>query len=393
MSVSQGVASPYSRIIAAEVWNFMSIEHGKIEFDETNIINLKGYNDSGKSSILTALRVALLNSNPSKQASFIQDDKEYFRVVVYFDDGVQLMRDKYINGQSLIEMYKDGQCIFTTKNGKALTRITEIPQPVADYLGLVTFDGGALNARSCFEKQLGVQTTGAENYKMFNTVLKSEEIATAGALLNNDKNKLAQDINAVDQEIQAQKSLLGDGDKVTDAMILWLKARDSQLDDYEDALTALSSILALRDQAASVPMYPAVEVVDVSQLNALTQIKGVVSELGTVRVSPEVPSIDGSQLSSLSGVKSLYDMLAGTRVAPEVPSVDNSHITMLLGLSALIGNIQDATVELERIDTNIAETAAELERLQTEAANHGSKLVKCPSCGELFDPELMHQHA
>lgn len=392
MSATQGVVNPYSRILAVEVWNFMSIEHGRVEFDEKNIINLKGYNDSGKSGILTALKVALLNSNPSKQASFIQDDKEYFRVVVYFDDGVQLLRDKYINGQSLIEMYKDGQCIFTTKNGKTLTRITEIPQPVADYLGLVTFDGGALNARSCFEKQLGVQTTGAENYKMFNTVLKSEEIATAGALLNNDKNKLAADINAVDQEIQAQKSLLGDGDKITDTMIIWLKNRDSQLDDYDDALEAMSKAVALRDQAMSVPMYPEVGIVDTAQLDALTSILGVVSELSSVRVAPEVPSVDGEQIKALTHIQEMWGSLAGARVAPEVPSMDNSQITMLLGLSTLIGNIQDANDELARLDTNITSAAEELERLQKEAANHGSKLVKCPSCGELFDPELMHQH-
>lgn len=393
MGVSAGVANPYSRILAVEVWNFMSIEHGRVEFDEKNIINLKGYNDSGKSGILTALKVALLNSNPSKQASFIQDDKEYFRVVVYFDDGVQLLRDKYINGQSLIEMYKDGQCIFTTKSGKALTRITEMPQPVADYLGLVTFDGGALNARSCFEKQLGVQTTGAENYKMFNTVLKSEEIATAGALLNNDKNKLAADINAVDQEIQAQKSLLGEGDKITDAMILWLKNRDSQLDDYEDAVEALSNIASLRDSAASIPLYPEVPVVDTTQLDALYRILGVASELGAVRVAPEIPSVDNAQVSALMRVKELESALADARVAPEVPSVDDHQIAMLMGLTTILGNIRDVEADLTTVDTNIADAARELERLQIEAANHGSKLVKCPSCGELFDPELMHQHA
>lgn len=384
--------NPYSRILAVEVWNFMSIEHGRVEFDEQNIINLKGYNDSGKSGILTALKVALLNANPSKQASFIQDDKEYFRVVVYFDDGVQLLRDKYINGQSLIEMYKDGQCIFSTKNGKTLTRVTEIPQPVADYLGLVTFDGGALNARSCFEKQLGVQTTGAENYKMFNTVLKSEEIATAGALLNNDKNKLSQDINAIDQEIQAQKSVLGDGDKITDNMLSWLRTHDSALDSLEAESAKLDTIVQFCMDIEAVPMYPEVAIVDGSQLLALATIAGVAKSLSEVHITPEIPSVDGSQLSALKQLMDLSSAYSAVRVAPEIPSVSNEQVSMLIGLESIIASIIDSEQQLSQTDKNIADAAAELERLQQEAANHGHKMVQCPSCGELFDPELLHAH-
>lgn len=422
VSANSGVATPYSRILAVEVWNFMSIEHGRVEFDDKNIINLKGYNDSGKSAILTALKVCLLNANPSKQASFIQDDKEYFRVVVYFDDGVQLMRDKYINGQSLIEMRKDGQCIFSTKEGKVLTRVSEIPKPVADYLGLVTFDGGSLNARSCFEKQLGVQTTGAENYKMFNTVLKSEEIATAGALLNNDKNKLAADIDAVDREIQAQKTLLGVGDKVTDTMISWLKEHDATIDGIECAEGTLSSARSFISQLNSMPQYPELPLVDMSQWSAVGTIYGVVKELSTISIHPEVPFVDGARVSALDAIKRISGELADGRVCPEVPVVDGTRLSALInlvqtkkslgeipiygalpevddrqssilfGLSGVVAELHDIDDALETNGNNLRDVSVELERLQTEAANHGSKFVKCPNCGELFDPEMMHAH-
>lgn len=386
-------ANPYSRIIAAEVWNFMSIEHGRVEFDEQNIINLKGYNDSGKSGILTALKVALLNANPSKQASFIQDDKEYFRIVVYFDDGVQLLRDKYINGQSLYELHKDGQCIYTTKSGKALTRITDVPEPIAEYLGLVTFDGGALNARSCFEKQLGVQTTGAENYKMFNTVLKSEEIATAGALLNNDKNRLAADINAVDAEIQAQRTLLAGGEKVTEGMIDWLKSHDAVLDAYEAEYTKADGIKALATQLEGVVVYPVVGSVDMRQLQAVVSISGVVNELAGVRVMPEVSSVDGKELAALAWIQDISNQLAEAKVAPEVGKVDNAQIDALLGLMTVISNSQSVAEQLAETERNLSEASATLEDLQKQAEEQGRKMVKCPNCGELFDPELMHAHA
>lgn len=422
MSEVTGVANAYSRILAVEVWNFMSIEHGRVEFDEKNIINLKGYNDSGKSAILTALKVCLLNSNPSKQVSFIQDDKEYFRIVVYFDDGVQLMRDKYINGQSLIEMRKDGQCIFSTKEGKALTRVSEIPKPVADYLGLVTFDGGALNARSCFEKQLGVQTTGAENYKMFNTVLKSEEIATAGSLLNNDKNKLAADIDAVDREIQAQKSILGVGDKITDGMLVWLKDHDATLDGIECAEDVLARSKSLVEAMNAMPRYPELPIVDMSQFSAVGTIHGIMSELSSLRIQPEVPSVSDGRLSSLIAIQRIADELDPVDIQPEVPvlefvqlfalmsieqtckalrsipvyseltNVDDRQVQVLLAISGVVDSIGSISDDIARNDVNLAETAEELERLQAEASNHGSKFVKCPNCGELFDPELMHSH-
>ena len=144
--------STYSRLIKWEVFNFMSIEHGECEFDDKNIVNLKGYNDSGKSAMLRALDVLMSNMSPQKQVEFIQDDKDFFRIIAYFDDGVSILRDKYINGQSLYEMYKDGTVIFSTKVGNALARVSEVPEPIRNYLGLIQYDNTVLNSRSCFEK-------------------------------------------------------------------------------------------------------------------------------------------------------------------------------------------------------------------------------------------------
>ena len=122
--------SVYPKLLCWEVWNFMSVEHGKAEFDERNIVNFKGYNDSGKSAMLRALDVLMSNIKPTKQVEYIQDGKDYFRIIAYFDNGVTILRDKYINGQSLYEMYKDNQAIYSTKNGKNLTRVSEVPQSI-----------------------------------------------------------------------------------------------------------------------------------------------------------------------------------------------------------------------------------------------------------------------
>ena len=40
-----------SKVVSLKIENFMSIKEGLIEFDDSNIISLCGYNDSGKSAI------------------------------------------------------------------------------------------------------------------------------------------------------------------------------------------------------------------------------------------------------------------------------------------------------------------------------------------------------
>lgn len=384
--------NPYSSITSWEVWNFQSIEHGKCEFDERNIINLKGYNDSGKSAMLNALKVALCNANPTKQVGFIQDDKDYFRVLVTFSDGVQILRDKYINGQSLYEMYKDGKCVFSTKNGNALTKVSDVPQPIADYLGLIMYDGACLNARACFEKQIGVQTSGSENYKMFNTVLKSEEIATASTLLNNDKNKLASDISATDYDLQAQKNLLGTSGKITEDMVVFLKEHDVELDKLEANASELIAICNIYNGMVSIPVIPEIASIDMSQVSELANIERLIKELNGVVITPEVTAIDTVRLTELANIVSLNNALAQISVAPELATISDTQLNDLLIISNMVSTLAELDKEISDADKRISDTAIELEQLQKELANHGVKMVKCPGCGQIFDPEQQHVH-
>lgn len=382
----------YPRMLYWEAWNFMSIEHGKCEFDDRNIVNLKGYNDSGKSAMLQALKVLISNSNPTKQVGFIQDDKDYFRVIAAFDDGVMILRDKYINGQSLYEMYKDNQLIYTSKSGNALTRITEVPKPIADYLGLIMYDGTCLNARACFEKQIGVQTTGSENYKMFNTVLKSEEIATASALLNNDRNKLASDINAVDADLQAQKGFLGNKDKITAEMVGYLKNHDSALDQYLTMESTLGTIHTLKASKDAVVIYPELSGVDATQLAELDTIARQMSMLSAIKIAPQLDEVDALQLQALANIKAVADALSAVVVPPEVKTVDSEQLNALTGIIATINAISECDEAVSQYDASLETLNKELAEMQEELTNKGVKMVRCPGCGQIFDPEQAHVH-
>lgn len=381
------VENPYPRLLGWEVTNFMSISQGKVEYDDTNIINFKGYNDSGKSAMLTALKVLLCNANPTKQVGFIQDGKDYFRVVANFEGGIIILRDKYANGQSLYEMYKNGQLLFTTKNGNTLTKVAEVPKPIEDFLGLINYDGVCLNSRSCFEKQIGVQTTGSENYKMFNTVLKSEEIASASNLINNDKNKLVADISAITSQIDANKSLIGTGANITTDMITYLKEHDNLADLGELKEQGLAGIVGVKSNLDVIPNVPQIESVDNTQLSLLVNIESLVAQLDNIKVLPEMQTLDSARLDTLLSIQEAMRGISSVKIPPKVQQISSTQYDYLNQISIMLNNLTNIDNLIKNGDERLKILDTELTKLQEELKTFGVKTVKCPDCGCIFSEE------
>lgn len=422
MSVVVESENTYSRLLGWEVWNFMSIKHGMVEFDESNVINLKGYNDSGKSAMLRALDVLMSNIRPNRQVDFIQDNTDYFRVVAYFSDGVRILRDKYINGQSLYEMYKGDDLIFTTKNGKTLTKVPCVPEPIQQYLGLISFDDTVLNSRSCFEKQIGVQNTGSENYKMFNTVLKSEEIASAGARLNNDKNKLVTQINGTESELKSLRGLLEGAESITQEMVDWLKTSDSRADSLEAGEAVLSSAVSVKgsldsikvppqtfqvqqqdldavyglastaSELAGIEIAPEVWSIDAEVLSIIERLYGVSKELSSVRVHQEVSLVDSSALDLLGALASEEEVLSGISVPPVVGLVDSERLDALSRVSEIFEDYRIASARLESLEEDLQGVYNDIERYNEELKISGVSTIRCPNCGHLIIQGDEHEH-
>ena len=382
----------YSRMLGWEVFNFMSIKHGKVEFDDSNIINLKGYNDSGKSAMLRALDVLMFNIKPQKQTEFIHDDENYFRIVAYFDDGVSILRDKYINGQSLYEMYKNDQLIFTTKNGNALTRVSEVPKPIEDYLGLVHWNKVNINSRSCWEPQLLVETKGSENYQMLNTILKSEEIAVAGKTLNNDKNKLASDIDAIDSQLNALRQMSASGSKITRGMINYLKQHDESIDTAEKQIHDLTVLIESNDAISNVVVFPQLASVNTEQMDSLAELIKISSELSVIPNIPEVLTVDSAQLSDLSNLISISYELNKLVDQPQVDLVDSSRIDALSALLSQASELSLIDSEIEMADERQIELSKIIEESQGVLDRFGVKTIKCPNCGETIIADDLDSH-
>lgn len=390
------------------VENFMSIAKAKCEFDETNIINIKGYNDSGKSAMLRALDVLFYNIKPKAQVNFIKDDCDYFRVVAYFDDGVTIMRDKYINGQSLYEMYKDDQLLYTTKVNGVLSRVTKVPDVIEEYLGLLSYDDILLNSRSCFEKQFLVQTSGSENHGVLNSVLKSEELAVAGSLLNNDKNALNAEISGIDSQISTYKELYAKGKDFTDELVSGLELLDEGIDYAEQRQGLLNKMKRTSAEMSSIPVYGEVESVDLTRLNSILGLLGIQRKQSEINVSCEVPNVDTAKLRSLRGIigiksdceklgvsscevpvidMSRLSLLRGVRdltasvskdVHPEVPVVDGSRFKMLSGVLKSYKAWQKMKEGMDAIESEVSEVMSELDSVVKQS---GSRFVKCSNCG------------
>lgn len=377
----------YSKLVSWEIFNFMSIEYAKLTFDETNIINIKGYNDSGKSAALRALDVLFFNVKPASQVRFIKDGCDYFRVLCHFSDGVMILRDKYINGQGLYELYKDGKLLFTTKNGNELSRINEVPEPIQQYLGLITSDTWNVNSRSCFEQQLLVQTKGSENSKALNEILRSEEIAQAGELLNTDKNKLNSRISAVSAELEVYKRQTQESQGVSGEMVAALRKHDNALSATEERMRDISAVGNTLAEISEIQISPEMQTIDYSQLKSLEGIKTTLAELRGIPDIPELPVIDMSQLELLSRVKSSINELERLPVIPKTQGISTEQLEDLIKIYSALSDVQKVEDKLKECDTYITECQARSEKLSMELEKIGHKFVKCQNCGTMVPVE------
>ena len=382
----------YSRLVSWEVYNFMVYSYAKCEFDERGIITIKGYNDSGKSTMLQALNVLFFNSHPSMHINYIKDDCDYFRIMAHFDDGVSILRDKYINGQSLYEMYKDGTVIYSTRNGNTLTRVSKVPDPIEQYLGLISHDGTCLNSRSCIEKQLLVQTTGSENYKFFNVVLKSEEIAIASQMLNTDKNKLLQDINSTTYQLQTTKTMLGNGNLLTDELISELERADKLIDEYDVKLDCISSALGTADEVSAIQIPPDISQIDNERVSILSSINGIVNEIASIPTLPEVNQLDSSRLELLTRIMGVSNELSSIPVIPNIQGVSTDRFSSILDLILMLDSIETLDESTEDIDNKLVALDQEMKGYADQLRELGRTVIRCPNCGTVYDSDMEHDH-
>lgn len=414
----------YSKIKEVEVFNFMSFKHARLVFDETNILNLKGYNDSGKSAILRAVVVCLTDMYKRAQNKYIRYGADYFRVVVTFDDGISIMRDKYMNGQSLYEMYKNGECIYTTKQGNRLTRIEGVPKTISDYLGLCVTENGCLNYQSCSDRLLLVETTGSENYQELNSVLKSNEISRATALINSDRNEMNSKMIEMENEFNSNKAVLQSRSDVDEYIIGLVQEREEFSELIVGMKTDLEAIKGTITSLKEVKQIPEVSEIETGRLSDVERLVGILGKLEKVQVLPKVEKLDVERLSSVRGLAETLSELSKVERIPKIEKVEVDKVKDIMGILSTLKRCSELPEKLPVVDqvnkvnaekyTDLVKIIKEMQTLEQgmltlgkitqekadvqrsldsiieNARSQGIELYQCSHCGAYS--EVPHSH-
>lgn len=376
------------KISSIELINFMVYEHVRLSFDERGIINLKGYNSAGKSTILKALAVCFLDSFKRKQQKFIRYGADYLRVCVDFDDGVRIVRDKYINGQSLYEMYKNNELLYSTKEGNKLTRVDDVPEVISTYLGLIVMENGCLNYQSRRDPLWLIETGGSENYYSLNEVLKTESIARANALLNSDKNKLNSEIAQIEGELQATELALNSCSMVTEELITSLSERELYVQGILEKYSKANEMNNLVGTLSDIKPIPEVTGIDTSRLSAILEIEKLLLELEKEKVVPKMEKIETEkfQLSSKMVAEiGEYDKIFKKVVGADIEPVSTDRMPELNKILKGIKDLDDSLQSRKAVVQDYKNVSAQLNLSVQEAKSRGVKYVKCTNCGAYME--------
>lgn len=386
MREEEALVEQHSKLESIEITNFMVYKHATACFDERGILNIKGYNNSGKSTFNLALAVCLMNLYASKQGNYIRHGERYFRIVVRFDDGISIVRDKYDNGQSLYEMYDDGVCVFTTKQGDKLAKVSGVPSPIKKYLDLIDTDLGYLNYQTCKDPLWLIETKGSENYNSLNEVLKTQEISRANAMLNSDINALNSDIAIIESDLQRKELQLESCKGVTQGLIDAISKKDLEVQALSSKDRKLSEMGKNTMEIMGIKVPEKVEEIDESQLRALEGILSTYNELSSIQISPEVDMMSSERLKD---VVMIADTATDGDLVRDIPPVVESIDANKQHDLSLVFNELKQCVEVMKMLQALEEegsTLAEEKKSFVESAKAEGKIfVECENCGTLME--------
>lgn len=379
MANVDNVTEHQSKIVSLQVENFMSVKEATVDFTNNNVVSLCGYNDSGKSAITRLFEVMFFNSYLTDQVKFITDGEEYWKGVMTFSDGVVYTRAKYSNGRSLWELSKDGKILFTNKlpNG-TFAAIENIPDVIANYLGVIKDEatGQKVNVRRNSDDLFLIETSGGENYKMLNTILRSEVLAQASMALNTDKNKLAKQL---DEDNTKRTVLTEEYEEIEVAPTHYLNRLEKfihSLDTNNKKLSSITDIVEGYQIITSTQIYDELKTVDISRLIELQEIaEHLKCSQGSI-----YDKLECVDLSRLNALRNIMTLLGETHIDcyDALIPIDITKLKSIYELCNLYNNYAS-------IEKSISEDTVKLENTKKQLKELSEKydLKVCQNCGSI----------
>ena len=368
-----------SKIVSIKIENFMSIKNALLEFDESNIISLCGYNDSGKSAITRLLEVMFYNTYSTDQVKFITDGEDYWLGAITFYDGVVYTRKKYLDGKSLWELKKDDKILFTNllPNG-TLAAMGDTPEIIEKYLGVIQDEltTEELNVRRNTDKLFLVGTSGGDNYKILNTVLRSDVLASASKSLNEDKNKLNSEVSEKTTVKNVLEEQLDSFDVPPMEEIDSVKHYIENLDEVKGKMVRLSMIMDEVKTYHSISVFDSLEFIDTSRLSALQNIMTLSSQRD-IPIFDSLENIDTKRLLDLQNIMELR-MKLNSQTYDKLDSIDVERIKDIVKL----GEYFNAYKGTEKTYIEVSDKLKDVKNKLTQLSNqYGLKI--CKNCGAI----------
>lgn len=365
-----------SKLVAIELQDFMSIESARLEFDESGIINLVGYNDSGKSAVTRALEVIFYDAYFGTQASFIRDDQEYFGIGLEFDDGVAINKYKYANGKSIWEMVKGDQTLFTNQLQDSIAAMEDIPEPISRYLGVVKDDSTdeQLNIRRNTDKLFLIDTTGGDNYKIINSVLRYDILAESVKRMNEDRNKLQSELTNLATSSKTLKGELNSIMVLNNETIGTVNETTEKLKVSKRQVEYLTSILEQKEILDEFVVYDEVPVLDTSRLQSIIALQEL-KEATEIPIYNECTIIDNSRLQLLESVIQLRQELNVT-IPPECPVISAQQLRDIMEVGESYNSLWQTSNDLTNTENEHSQVTTQLSQLSQQ---YGFKI--CKNCG------------
>ena len=372
-----------SKLKAIEVCNFMSIAEARLEFDESNIISICGYNDSGKSALTRLLEIMFYNAYSQDQAAFIKDGADYWGCSLEFDDGVEYNRYKYADGKSEYELKKDGKVLFTNKTAQGtILAMDKVPEAIENYLGVISVRDESmnekLNVRRNTDKLFLINTTGGENYKMLNTILRSDLLAGASKRLSQDRNSLQSEVAVKSTEKSTISSELNSLAVCTEDALIELEQKVKKLEDSSRRSDYLSAIMTTAQEISNIVIPAEVQPIDTRRIADITALKDVYEQT-QVSIPAECTIIDVSRLRELANLLALKDSIS-VAVAPECTVVDTTHFEDIKQICGMYNDLYNMYQNLAVVEDELNKTKTTLSDL---AKVHGFKI--CQNCGTVVE--------
>lgn len=207
--------------------NFQSVTDIQLDFDEKGVIRFSGPNNVGKSVILKAISIVMLNVSNRNYKEFIRDDEDTFEIRLEDFDGNWVMLSR-----GAVDFYK---WYIEGEEGQEDRTGGRVPLRVRDYFNLYVEDektNECMNIRLPDDTLLYVNTTPGDTAMMFQKALGTEDYLIGIKKVGKKSRELRKEQQLV------EKYLVQENDKLKDAEVS-LHEEEVKVDNierYEDIL-------------------------------------------------------------------------------------------------------------------------------------------------------------